>query len=146
MRIKRAPDFIIGEDKNPYLLRWWLTPHNPEKFRVYLHKFMRDDDDRALHDHPSNSISFILWGGYKEHLRGGKIKRRYPGMVIFRRADTAHRIELFRDKKGNQIPAWTLFIFGKKIREWGFLCPKGWRHNKIFCSAEDSGKIGIGCD
>lgn len=47
----RAPDFYIGGNANPYLLRWWVIPRN-RFFNVYLHKFLRDDDDRALHDHP----------------------------------------------------------------------------------------------
>ena len=48
---RRAPDFVIGGSDNPYLLRWFLIPRNPV-FNVYLHKFMRSDDDRALHTHP----------------------------------------------------------------------------------------------
>lgn len=25
---RRKPDFIIGPEDNPYLLRWWLLPRN----------------------------------------------------------------------------------------------------------------------
>lgn len=55
----RKPDFVIGDLSNPYLLRWWVIPRN-RFFNVYLHKFLRDDDDRALHDHPWWSMSIIL--------------------------------------------------------------------------------------
>ena len=48
---KRHPDFIVGGKDNPYLLRWFVIPRNPV-FNIYLHRFLRSDDDRALHDHP----------------------------------------------------------------------------------------------
>lgn len=62
---RRAPDFVIGGHANPYLLRWWLIPRNP-LFNIYLHKFLRDDDDRALHDHPWFWCSILLRGEYVE--------------------------------------------------------------------------------
>jgi hypothetical protein len=62
---RRLPDFVIGGHENPYLLRWWLIPRNPV-FNVYLHKFLRDDDDRALHDHPWLWCSVLLRGEYIE--------------------------------------------------------------------------------
>src|SRR4051795_4015193 len=77
----REPDFYIGGKVNPYLVRWWVIPRN-RFFNVYLHKFLRDDDDRALHDHPWISLSFILRGGYIEHT---------PGDVVIRWADP-HRL------------------------------------------------------
>ena len=51
-RITRRPaDFVIGGAERPYLRRWWVIPRN-RLFNVYLHQFLRSDDDRALHDHP----------------------------------------------------------------------------------------------
>jgi len=145
----REPDFYIGGTENPYLLRWWIIPRN-RFFNIYLHKFLRDDDDRALHDHPWVSCSIVLSGGYTEYLKGGKKKWRVPFNIIFRRAVTAHRIRLFREidsftGKMRPTTAWTLFITGPKIREWGFHCPKGWTHWKIFCDETDHGNIGRGC-
>lgn len=43
------PHFVIGNADNPYMLRWFILPRN-RLFNIYLHKFLRDDDDRALHD------------------------------------------------------------------------------------------------
>lgn len=63
---RRAPDVVIGEVHRPYLLRWWVIPRNPV-FNVYLHRFMRSDDDRALHDHPWSNLSILLRGSYGEH-------------------------------------------------------------------------------
>ena len=57
----RTPDLVIGGWDDPYLLRWWLIPRN-RWFNVYLHLFLRSDDDRALHDHPWFNLSFLLEG------------------------------------------------------------------------------------
>ncbi len=56
---RRDPDFVIGTADDPYLRRWWLIPRNPV-FNLYVHHFLRSDDDRALHDHPWPSVSVIL--------------------------------------------------------------------------------------
>lgn len=147
----RKPDVVIGERDKPYLLRWWLTKRLTERSKWYLHHILRDDEDRALHDHPSDNLSVILWNGYIEHLPNGKKKYRFPGMIVFRRAEQAHRLELFKDKNGNPKPAWTLFRMGPKKREWGFYCLRGWVHWKIFCSDKDTNEVeyglaGRGCD
>lgn len=137
----RPPDFIIGSKENPYLLRWWIVPRN-RFLNIYLHNFLSSDEDRALHDHPWWSCSIILRGGYREHFPGGIVKRRWPGMMIFRRATQAHRVELLDSdyfwslEYPQRLPikksAWTLFITGRKVREWGFHCPQGWTHWRNF--------------
>ena len=139
---ERDADFIIGQPHDPYMLRWWLTPRKRCLPGVYLHAIMRSDDDRALHDHPWWNVSILLVGGYIEHTPNGPIKRR-AGDVVFRRPAALHRLEL------NNGTAWSLFIRGPKVREWGFACPKGWVHWKTFCGvdgAEAKGdEVGPGC-
>lgn len=138
----RVPDFIIGGHAQPYLRRWWIIPRN-RFFKVYLHQFLRSDDDRALHDHPWVNCSILLAGEYTEEtiLSGGIHKRviRRAGTIKFRPARAAHRIELHAG------PCWTLFITGPIVRQWGFHCPQGWRPWKEFV-ADDPGQIGRGCD
>lgn len=149
---KRKPDFIIGSHDDPYLLRWWVIPRN-RFFNIYLHKFMKDDDDRALHDHPWASCSIVLSGGYIEHLICGSYKFRRPGQIFFRRAIDTHRVELYREKcptcggehSEKRRSAWTLFITGPVVRQWGFHCPKGWIHWKDFVDDRDAGLAGKGC-
>lgn len=172
----RKPDFIIGHISRPYLLRWYLTPwrrwkgearKNPTRLNLfkaqiadhlpnaYLHCIIRDDDDRALHDHPWINFSIVLSGTYREivpdlrnvstpHLRVWDMPKithtRGPGSVIFRRPTAAHRLEV---AKG---PVWSLFITGPKVREWGFHCAWGWRHWREFTNPENSGEIGVGCE
>jgi hypothetical protein len=180
----RSPDFVVGADSagGPYLLRWYITPwrawyrHVPEQQRtrwqrfavacsrllpnLYLHCFLRDDDDRALHDHPSWAASFILDGAYVEHtIDAGGIHRRVEhaaGSLRFLRTRHTHRIELLREVVDNGTPyvqvedpavrCWTLFLFGPTVREWGFHCPeRGWVHWKEFTAAGKPGEIGPGC-
>ncbi len=137
----RAPDFVIGDH---YLERWFVIPRNPW-FNIYLHQIAKSDDDRALHDHPWWNVSVVLVGGYWEHsiAAGGVASRvfRRPGSVTFRRAKAAHRLEI----GSGDSPAVTLFITGPRIRQWGFHCPNGWRHWKLFTAAGDAGQIGRGC-
>ena len=146
MTLSRPPDFIVGDPANPYLRRWWIIPRN-RWCNIYLHQFLHSDDDRALHDHPYFNASILLRGSYLEHVQSGATLVRKPWRpwapwrVTFRAAATAHRIEL-RD----QSPVWTLFITGPRIREWGFLCPQGWKHWAAFTKSGEPGQIGPGCD
>lgn len=131
----REPDVFIGGRTNTYLRRWYVIPHN-KWFNIYLHQFLRSDDDRALHDHPWWNISWVLSGGYHEITApsekdlppGGRRKEstRWAGALAFRSAKTAHRIRLMRCGDSEEMPVWTLFITGPKIRVWGFWCREGW--------------------
>jgi hypothetical protein len=150
-RVTRPPDFIIGDRADPYMLRWWILPRNPV-FNVYLHKFLRDDEDRANHDHPWQSVSISLTESMIEHYvacpRGMEpfqaTRFVFPGDVVFRSAKFAHRMVV--PTRG----AMTIFITGPRVRTWGFLCGKdtaagGWRPWYDFVG-RDKGQIGRGCD
>jgi hypothetical protein len=138
----RLPDFVIRSGEKVYLRRWWVIPRN-RWFNIYLHHFLRSDDDRALHDHMYVNLSYILEGFYIEHTiaQGGVNYEQCfkVGSLRLRWPSTAHRIEVHQ-------PCWTLFITGPRVREWGFHCPKGWRHWKEFVDDRDSGQIGRGCE
>lgn len=146
---RRPPDFIIGGADDPYIRRWWVIPRN-RFFNVYLHQFLRSDDDRALHDHPWANCSILLRGFYNEYLGDPSPRLRVAGDIVFRRSGRiAHRIELLHDNTGvapGEAPCWTLFITGPRYREWGFHCPRGWVHWKLFTAADDIGQVGKGCD
>lgn len=165
--LRRPPDVVIGGNERPYLRRWWLTPwrrwtevakrSDSRVVRlvgrlaellpsVYLHQFLRSDDDRALHDHPwLFNCSALLRNAYLEHTidRGGVHVRTLllAGEWRFRWGPAPHRVELCAG------PCWTLFITGPRIREWGFHCQEqGWIHWKQFTAADDPGAIGKGCE
>jgi hypothetical protein len=142
----RAPDQVIGGEDRPYLRRWHITPRGNGP-AVYLHQFLRSDDDRALHDHPWPSVGLILHGAYLEHEPGQDPWMMTAGMLVQREALTAHRVELLRDVPGApEKPVWTLFITGPRIREWGFHCPQGWVHWRDFTAGEHGETVGRGCD
>lgn len=139
----RDPDFVIGEASNPYLLRWYVIPRN-RFFNIYLHDILRDDDDRALHDHPWINLSIVLSGGYHEHTidAGGIHRRTYRGRgaLKLRLPSAAHRLQV------GIFGATTLFITGPRVREWGFHCPeRGWVHWRDFTGGERGELIGAGC-
>ncbi len=149
----RKPDFVVGSAEDPYLYRWWVIPRN-KYLNIYLHKFLRSDDDRALHDHPWPSLGVILWGRYREHMpkdrynwikhgnRDQIVKTRYPLQPVYRNANHIHRIELMQGK-----PVWTLFLTGSWTRDWGFWCDFGFRGYKEFVSNTEAGNdVGLGCD
>lgn len=140
----RKPDFVIGEEDRPYIHRWWVIPRN-RFFNVYLHRIMRDDDDRALHDHPWWNVSIILKGAYREIRQGGYRKIHRRGSIVFRRATCAHRLEL-PVENGGITYCWSLFITGRRVREWGFHCPQGWRVWREFVDPVKTGLRGPGCD
>lgn len=144
--ISGRPHMCIGGAERPYLRRWYLIPRN-RWFNVYLHQFLRDDDDRALHDHPWWFISVMLRGAYMEHLEDGRIIGRYAPSIAIRPALHRHRVQLFPTGGpwSPRRPCWTLVITGRKYREWGFWCPKGFVPWFQFIDQSDEGRVGPGC-
>lgn len=131
--MKRKPDFVLGG----YLHRWHLGPYG-NSANAYIHQFVGDDEDHALHDHPYDNVSVVLTQGYIEHFHamplkvvGGKYEtvqqHRRSGDVIEREAMVPHRISLIQNR-----PAVSLFLCGPRVREWGFILPTGWVHYKDF--------------
>lgn len=130
----RKPDMDIGPG---YMHRWYVIPRN-RFFNIYLHKIIRSDDDQALHDHPWWSVSILLEGELLEFMETSyRVPKRF--IPVVRSAELAHRLVVLDG------PVWTLFITGPRIREWGFHCPNGWVHWKIFTKAGKPGEVGKGC-
>ena len=118
----------------PYLERYYLFLKERKlfPFNIFLHKFLKGDPD-DVHDHPWPYATLILRGGYYEwtpqfNSNGemiGQFRRwRGPGHFRICRPTSYHRIEL---REG--VTAWTLFMPGPQIREWGFLVRNKWIHN-----------------
>lgn len=150
------PHQIIGGTERPYMLRWYILPRNPV-INVYLHKFMRSDDDRALHDHPWWFVSLMLKGEYTEVTDTGS-KSRTAGSFAFRPAEWRHRVALLVDLDAArdvltdtsnlppylpELPCWTLIVTGRRSRGWGFWC----RNKPVeeqFVPWQDFGDAGCG--
>lgn len=168
----RPPDFVIDAPGRPYLERWFAIPRN-RLFNIYLHRVLRSDDDRALHDHPWVNASVILRTGYFEllpleqtpegrSLGPFRMIRRRVGEIVLRGPRTAHRLVTRSDCDDfyrRWRPAETLFLTGPKLRTWGFWCTGrdrlGAREEgdawprfvpwKDFVDPSDPGRPGPGC-
>ena len=137
-RLGRYRVIMDREDGAPYLERYYLFLKDRKNFpfNIFLHKFLKGDPD-DVHDHPWPYFTIILWGGYYEWIpffnECGELtcevqKWRGPGHFRFCSAESYHRIEL---KPGKT--CWTLFIPGKKRRDWGFLVNDEWiQHEQYF--------------
>lgn len=141
--IWRKPDFIIGNDPaDPYMRRWWIWPRN-RLANAYLHHFLKDDDDRAPHCHPWKSLSLMVRGHLRElylDADGNEHWREIKApSIVYRSATFRHRLVVIK-------PAWTIFLTGQSVREWGFWCGNvrfvPWRE---FVAPDDKGQVGRGC-
>ena len=144
----RKPNLCVGGETNPYMRRWYVIPRNPF-LNIYIHQFMRDDEDRACHDHPWWSFSWLMRGLLCEvtdtkigRLRAHNNRIIFRGEFRFRSATFAHRLVVPHGSRGD---TWTLFITGPRLREWGFHCPKGWVHWREFTAGEQGEIVGRGC-
>lgn len=122
---------IENEKGEAYLQRYviygWI-PGDDNKSRpvnIYLHRFFRPDDDRAVHNHPWHwAVSFILTGGYSEQVRR---LNRYDEPALFERRLDAPNVNVIKGDTFHRITelhgeTWTLFIASKKHgRSWGFM-------------------------
>lgn len=138
----RAPDETICGVKGVHYHRWWLVQNN-RVCNAYVHRFVGSDDDRAVHDHPWPWCSLILDGWYREITKGDP--KRGPalrardfgtGTLRFHLPWFAHRL-LLPDGKD----CISLFVTGPHVREWGFHCPQGWRHWRVFTAPAAPGAI-----
>lgn len=107
---------VIGPAEAPYMIRYKLidTPW----FAIRIHRILKSDSDRHLHDHPWHFVSFVLSGGYREETPGGERVIQAPAIVAHRATDL-HRLTLDR-------PATTLVFCGPRFREWGFQVGTAW--------------------
>lgn len=119
--------------KKPYMYRYYILwcDHNDTrrgKFNIFIHNIVASDH-YALHDHPWDYASLILWGKYREIFNNTTVVRN-TGHFRVAKAEKLHRIVII-DK-----PVWTLFAHGPKIREWGFIDKVGrWVHYPEFLAS-----------
>ena len=120
--LKRKRVIYDSITNEPYLERYYLLFENRPKwfpFNIVLHKFLRSDDPNCgLHDHPWPWMTIVLSGGYWETTLKGTFWRG-PGFIQACSAKKLHRISI--ENKKSKKSTWTLFIMGKRSKEWGFL-------------------------
>lgn len=138
-RAKRTPYVhITGPDGSMYMERYWLFnpyPANSSGQRpwwhfpisIRLHRIMRHDGDRDLHDHPWNARTIILRGEYDEI----RLERPFKACFDFEQVDVSHRRqagdtaplrfgEYHRITRVSDGGVWTLFVTGRYRGTWGF--------------------------
>lgn len=136
----KSRPLVLHTDGDPYLERWEIL--KTRRLCIYIHRTIRSDRDRAIHDHRADNISLILDNCYHEQLSlDGRFKIRMEGDVVFRRAETAHRL-LLEDSIGQDIPVITIWIKFRDRREWGFYPPPagGWIHWDEYLNPIDKGE------
>jgi hypothetical protein len=111
--------------------RWYLTPRRWPCV-VLIHHFLSPDVDPDPHDHPWPFLTFILKGGYHEHVYTAAAPARLvrelvarPGTARYRSAKHVHKVA--RLLTGS---CWTLVVTFGRRRTWGFRTPAGfvdWR-------------------
>lgn len=97
-------------------------------FNLYLHQLDAPAwHPVGCHDHPWWFITVLLKGGYLEkqsktffrdagiNMNVVTLKRRYPGMILYRGAKHAHDVITPYGR------SWSLVLTGPKSRDWGFL-------------------------
>lgn len=90
-------------------------------FNVYLHQLDAPEwHPVGCHDHPWWFVTLLIKGGYLEKQngrgeKGGKLTRRYPGMILYRPAEHAHDVITPYGR------SWSLVVTGRKKHSWGFM-------------------------
>lgn len=139
----RLPNWIVDRliesaKKRPfthldgYMERYWLVP--PSKwlpFDIRIHKILRSDNDRHMHDHPWASLSWILRGKYHEEmpldqkqnpaldLTRQRVRPMSEGCIAWRKATDRHMLKLYDG------PVYSMFFMWTYQQKWGFYTPKG---------------------
>lgn len=121
-RAQRMPYFHL----DGYMNRWWLFngyepgSHTPKHawfpISIRIHHILREDYDRALHDHPWNARTFILKGCYTEEREGS------TDLIVRMQGDTARLKfgEYHTIRHVSTGGVYTLFIVGRMRGMWGF--------------------------
>lgn len=158
----RTPDLIIGPRHDPQTIRWHIFKWRG--WQLSIHKWLRSDSDRALHDHKADNLSIILNSGYFEtffhpdadptrtpvprsaYPYGYVQKFRWPLVPYFRKAETPHRVTLPSDNR----PVWTIWLRWPAKRRWGYWCAQGWVDADDYNSTADYyaagvSEVGKGC-
>ncbi len=118
----------------PYMYRYYLLFQDKVRdeenakelpLNLMLHQICLSDPDH-LHDHPWWYATLILKGGYWEVTPEGKFWRG-PGHFRISSPESLHRLEIPEDNT-----SWSLFLRGRKTREWGFIKDQQWVHHREY--------------
>jgi len=141
-RAKKTPySNIYGvEDKQLYMERYWLFNPYPASggkrrrnwfpLSIRIHRILKPDNDRNMHDHPWNARTFILKGWYTED----RLSREF-----FRQQGDTARLNFGEYHKITKVcdgGVYTLFVTDKYRGTWGFLVRGAKVHYKKYLGIE----------
>lgn len=112
---------VIYVDGRPYLERYYLG--RVFDWTAYLHRFVREDSERWLHDHPWRlAVSVVLAGGYLEE----RWRWLCPQVGLVTEVCCVTWGNILRGRDFHRIihvlpGTWTLFLHGRRAKEWGFV-------------------------
>lgn len=122
------PCRLIEINGHPYLERYFIG--QVLGITVYLHRFVRDDDERHLHNHPWNhALSVVLCGRYTETQADSTTHASictcrenliWLSQHQVRWVNYIHRND-FHQITGVKPETWTLFLHTRWKHRWGFL-------------------------
>ena len=128
--VANRPMRVIEVGGKPYLERYFIGTWLGRK--IWLHRFVSEDAERTVHNHPWTALSVILTGGYSEEvarraLAPSNDKRHYRFVLNYSYHDLiAPSINLITAKHMHRIVSvmpntWTLMLVGKRHgRGWSF--------------------------
>jgi hypothetical protein len=109
----------LGKPECPYAYRWVLIIFG---YSIRLHRWLRSDDKRHMHDHAWNFRTFVIKGYYTDvSVINNKIIRDLVIWSAYRKAEHKHYVDV--PEEG----CWTILFCSKPLRKWGF-----WVDGKIF--------------
>lgn len=105
----------LGKIECPYAYRWVFIFFG---YAIRIHKWLRSDDARYLHDHPWWFYTFVLKGSYTDVYEDndGTRKEDHLKRFDFRYRSSSHKHYVKVPKEG----CITILFTGKPIRKWGF--------------------------
>lgn len=120
---RNKPMRLIEINGDAYLERYHVA--SLFGFKIWLHRFIRNDSDRHLHNHPWHALSVILTGGYREIValkgyRNWDIVDYKRGNFNLIKADKTHRILQVEPN------TWTLMLVSPRTgKGWSFVDDDG---------------------
>lgn len=130
---------IISKDGVLHFRRWRIL--STKYLSIYIHEIFKADEDVHMHDHPWNYKSYVLSGIFLEESfdtsqKYSKFRVLEKHHSVERTASVFHTIKnIFTDK------VVTLFVTGKKYKDWGYLVDGKWIQHEEYRKMKHQGLL-----
>lgn len=124
---------IISREGVIHFRRWRLL--SLPWFSIYIHQIFKEDQDKYLHDHPWDYFNLILKGSYTEEYSFSM--KHYTRKLNFLNYSFNDSYRFHKIHSLNSKLVTTLFITGRRKREWGYKIGEYWIHNDFYRKNKD---------